>query len=276
MTVFMNANREMDALRVYDEYEHLHNDTSNMLGIKCCIVTKNFHRGNHIIMYRIKNGNDDYMELKNTVIDFYGTFNNISKAWDIFGSVPNDKKEVVMINAMMKALINNTQSIAALKLYDKYQEITDNDDVSHLTAIKACVNTKDITKLTQIHDKVKDTENLSILTALIDFYGVVGDVDAAKHIFDSIDVDERNTVCINVMLKVLVKNDMNKEVLELYDTNENLQDDISHLSALMACRNLENQEKGQDIHRKILKLDKYVSIEVENVLIEFYGHFGNI
>ncbi len=41
MTVFINNNLEQSALKLYDQYDNLNDDTSHMLAIKACIDTNN-------------------------------------------------------------------------------------------------------------------------------------------------------------------------------------------------------------------------------------------
>ncbi len=132
MNVLIKSNNELDALDLYNKYKYLNNNTSNMLAIKGCININDFVGGNKIIN-EMKN-NINGLELQSILIDFYGHFGEINKALNIFN---NCKPNNIIVNTMMKALINDENSIKTLELYNKYESISDN--ISHLTAIKACI-----------------------------------------------------------------------------------------------------------------------------------------
>eukprot|EP01083_Nonionella_stella_P309903 1099174_1 len=153
---------------------------------------------------------------------------------------------IVLVNAMMKALNKNAHSEQALAIYEQYEYI--HDDVSHLTAIKACVMSRNYTKGQAIHSTVGSDCDIFIQTAFIDFYGTFHQIQKAQNIFTSI--ENINTVCVNAMLKAYSNNDMFDKLLQLYDATQGqcLHDDISHLLALKGCIRLNAFEEGQRIH----------------------------
>eukprot|EP01083_Nonionella_stella_P279670 951328_1 len=270
MTALRKKDLHNDALLLYDEYASLHDNTSHMLAIKACINTHNAEKGRSIITERIHTHND--AELYSTLVEFYGHFGEINNAWNVFDDA-KASNNIVLVNAMMKALNKNAHSEQALAIYEQYECI--HDDVSHLTAIKACVMSRNYTKGQAIHSTVGSDCDIFIQTAFIDFYGTFHQIQKAQNIFTSI--ENINTVCVNAMLKAYSNNDMFDKLLQLYDATQGqcLHDDISHLLALKGCIRLNAFEEGQRIHLTYIHGNS-ASVEVLNILIEFYAHFGDI
>ena len=75
------------------------------------------------------------------------------------------------------------------------------------------------------------------------------------------------------MLKGYVNVNYNQQVLELYDKNMKLNDDICHSLAIKACINSNNFIRGQEIENK---LSTNHGIIAKTTLIDFYSHFGYI
>merc|ERR1712176_487435 len=64
---------------------------------------------------------------------------------------------------------------------------------------------------------------------------------------------------------------MNEQCLQIYDEHTAFtDDDIIKILAIKACINCNDLEKGKRIHADI----QNNSIELNNILIAFYGHFG--
>eukprot|EP01084_Bolivina_argentea_P105966 189771_1 len=120
-------NNEYDAVILLHQHnKSVHNDILHNLAIKACINANRFEQGKYIIDEDINcNFTDLYgentvsIELLNTMISFYGCFNDIKHAKQIFHSIPRKKKDIVTITAMMKCCINNNENHLAISLYRK-------------------------------------------------------------------------------------------------------------------------------------------------------------
>ena len=304
MTVFMEHQRESEAMSLYDRWSNgqcdLRDDTSDLLALKSCIVLNDRHRGMAVINERIGDPQSHRVEVQNILIDFYGHFGDVHKAQSIYDLVEDESREIVMVNAMMKALINNGDAHSELDIYDRFER--KHESYSHLTAIKGCIVANEYERGVAIDERVGPNSKLDfksdlklesdsisnskysgtkitdifISSALVDFYGTFGIVERAEVIFKSINPTEINTVCINAMMKAFLKNGHYERVLEVYHEFESFRDDISHLSALKATIELHDFERGLAIHRAIVSHGEVRSVEVDNMSIEFYGHFGEI
>lgn len=271
---YINNEYSEKALLLYDKYPLLHDDISHTLTIKACKNINNFERGKQIHNDISENMrlNDPDIQYFNTLIDFYCHFGDISIAKDILDEIPKQKINPQTINIIIKACIDNNDNEKALAMYDKFQSL--NNDISHLYALKACINTDDFKKGQMIHKCISqnnDFDNIILKNMLIEFYGHFNDTNNALIIFDSINDSQKSTATINSMIKCLISSD---KALILYEQYYGLTDDISHTLALKVCKLTNNQQYGEYIYQTIQ--DKTSNIQLQNTLIDFFGHFGNI
>merc|ERR1712228_1032938 len=75
-------------------------------------------------------------------------------------------------------------------------------------------------------------------------------------------------------MNALNKNKKFRQSLLLYEKYAKLNDDVTHLLALRATQNLNDYDKGLEIHKSVKS--KSPCIELQNALISFYGYFGQI
>lgn len=248
------------------------NDLAIVLALNACLNTNNYNKGKYIHL-NISKKLLNIVHVNNALIAFYGYFGDIYNGEMIFNSIGNNK-DTITINSMIKLYINNGYYNKALNIYQTYNTLT--DVISHFSAIKACIELNEYEIGINIHANIgNNIYDLLLKTTLIDFYGHFGNINMCEILFDSILENEHNNVSINSMMKVYLNNNNYLNVLKLYDKYYLLTDNISHLNAIKACIYSENFQKGVDIYNKII-LNKNKSIELQNTLIEFYGHFGDI
>ena len=278
-----------DALSVYDEYGHLHNDAVHLLAVRACALNKDFERGLRIIEEEI-----DYIrcrhdsQLLNAMIDFYGECGDVESAKRVFWSIADRKENVVSIGSMMKCLIRSGQSQKALTLHRKTSGV--HNDVTNLLALKAAVNVADYEyghRLIAdcIHCPAGDRKgvySVELATTLIAFYGESGDVLAAEGIFHSVPGDQRNVVMVNAMMNAYCLNDAEADCLELMDsvlTSSRFEhvepDHVSFATALKACVQSTALHFGQRIHEHLRRRPEcrwiLQSVDVQICLICVYG-----
>ena len=216
------------------------------------------------------------IQLKTSLIHFYGHCRDISAAKKIFDGIALSERNVVNVSAMMNAFICSDENEAALSLYDSIKDC--DDEICAIMAIKACAKTKNLQKGMEIDQRHKHREDsIALKNALIDFYGTMKDVNTAKLIFDSMSECQRDVVSMGSMLKALVQNECNEEALDLYDDfdRERMADSnfVCHLFAIRACTISQNMQKGKEIICKLGSGTGSVSqnVKMKIALIEFYG-----
>eukprot|EP01084_Bolivina_argentea_P092876 167068_1 len=270
MQCYINNELYMNALNIYENNTDLVDSISNVFAIKSCINTNNFEMGKQIIG-NMKNNIS--VEFENCVINFYGHFKDIKAAQNVFNDISN--KNTVSINCIMDAFIINKCYYDAVYVYDQYSKL--HDDRSHVYAINAYSMIGNIDKVKDIHLKhIKWNENQSIelKNTLIDFYGKHGYIKDSQNLFNDIKDEYKTVVTINCMMNSLCDNKCYDEVLNIYDIWDEIINDISHLLAIKACKNMQNFDKGNEIYNKLKH--KNISSELQSSFIDFYASFGDI
>ncbi len=82
--------------------------------------------------------------IKTELINAYDICSDIKNTFNVFNSVDDNKKDIVFIGAMMKALVNNDYNEEALDVYNNNNNNNKLDDLFHVLAVKACINMNDI------------------------------------------------------------------------------------------------------------------------------------
>ena len=216
------------------------------------------------------------IELKHCLIDFYAEFGDVDKAFHVFNSIPLNKRDIVTIAALMKCYINNGKGKKALDLY--YKSSTINNDVSHVLAIKACINLNDFEAgkriIAQNIDFKNNKHTMVVVNAIIDFYGHFGDIQSAQKLFSAIDGAENDAICVASMMKCLIDNNLNDKAILLFN-RMGINNSVTNMLGIKACINTDNFEFGKKIIDAV-DISKEKDVELLNTIIRFYGHFENI
>eukprot|EP01084_Bolivina_argentea_P082525 149424_1 len=207
MNVYNQYNKYDNVLFIYNKYHSLHDDISHIEAIKACIIGNKLNEGYNIINNINENNECQSIQLKNTLIDFYGHFGDILQAQKLFDEMKRRNEEDAMsVNSLMKVYINNNKNDTALLLYDEHKKSDKINSVSYLLAIRACSNICNFEKGQEIHDTIdnnefEDEQIIFIKTALIDFYSKLKYMNMTLNVFDSMsDAEKINVVVINSMM----------------------------------------------------------------------------
>jgi len=202
------------------------------------------------------------IQLLNTLVDFYGHCGDIDSARQLFEYAHiRDNVSEVTIACWMSALINCGMHNEALAVYDDIEHMNVScDRVCHMLAIKAVSFLRDKEKGCAIHRAVQhQLMDAPLRHALMEFYGIVGDVPAAQQIFEA--TVPMSIACIATMMQVYETNGMPDECLRLFHdihsfSNHELKPNVMcYRSALQACTHDGSKastfEIGQKLHRKL-------------------------
>lgn len=278
------------ALSIYRHFEQNESDKNmndalrHIMALKCCINANDFKYGKQIDdkVTAMGRNTNHFIEFKTTLIDFYGHFGDIDKAFSIFDSISDDNKSVVTIGAMMKCLLNNEYYQQCLDVYQKYSDL--NNNITHLLAIKACGYTQNLVVGKQICSKIDryilDLDK-NLKNTLIEFYGQCGDILNANNIFDSIDDKEKSIENIGAMMNAYYECDLNNECIELFKNINNnwshlMPDIVCYTIMLRACCQSTSYHFGQQIHDDLkinINGNKWMLLDsnIQCGLINFYA-----
>ena len=274
--MFVDNNQNKKALKLYDECNERDmfiDDVSHILVIQACINLNYKHKG-----YKIINMINDKksMKLQGALLKFYSHFKELKKCQEIFDEI--SVKNVVHINCMIQAYVDNDCYENGLMLFDDYYSLIENNTVSHVLALETCIKSNNFEKGIEIQSKIKESKhlnnNIMLNTQQIHFYGHFGETKMAQNIFESISENSKDVVCVSAMMKCMINNHYTKNTLDLYDKYEYLHNDVTHLLAIKACSKLGNQQKGEEIINKIKMNKANWSNELRITIVDFYGHFA--
>ena len=286
MKYYIQYQQANKALEMYDNInDDIKDDGIHVSALKACIKSNNFNKGRQIHQSL---RNNESVKIQTTLIEFYNHFGKRSTAMDIFNSIKNDEMDIVSISSMMKCFIDNKDYESALDLYDKTMSDYNlkQDDICHVLAVKACINTRNYDKGKMIHQSIKHMmkdKKIYLKNVLINLYGESGDIETAKQIFNSIPSRQRDIDIVNVMMKAYLNNNFSGEAIKLYDKINKIKpnkaniktDNISHLLAIKACTVAGNFEKGKRIH-DVIQAQTVNNIQITTALIDFYGKNNEI
>ena len=289
MKVFISHCQYTEALKLFDETGDSNNAITHTLAIKACKgCNDDIHRmRGHAMIQKVENRYSDDLLLKNTMIDFYGHFGDISSALRVFESIPNAMKTTSNINAVMTALTENGDYEYALRVYQQYESLQ--NEVTDLLALKAAKQTDRKNIGITIHHKIRNIKairNIQLLNGLVDFYGHFGDIGAAESILETMSDRQRDSASISSMMNVYLSNDRPHDALRIYKRYKHLGDTLCVTLAVKACSVLRDYENGCSIimrnedekSEKLLESKKpeHVNIDLENTVIHFYGNCKEI
>ena len=261
----------------------IHESWIMKLIIKCESDLSALHTVESFVDFHTRSLSSSSILAKTVFINSYGRCGAVDGANKIFQSIPDTLKDAKCITAMMKAFRINHQYDEAIALYEKYDAL--NDHVSHLCALECCTQSGNVVKGRKIHSRLKLTDSvhdIKVKSALIEFYGQIGDIQSAQQIYKSTAECARNMIVISSMMNALITNDMNRDALRLYHEIERLsaeKDAFCHILALRACINLNDFKRGKAL---IAECNECASpsilddIHFKSMIIEFDAHFTDI
>ena len=309
MRVYMDNNESTKALELYDDMldgedddededeevakyisDGLMDDICHRMAIRACIDTNDMEKGEEIISVNemlagdyFDDEDEESMQMKNTLIDFYGYFGDIDTAIEIFNGMNKDNASV---SCMMNAFIRCDQNEDALQLYDGMKH-SDCDPMIHTLAINAVSNVRDLERGKGIHDEIKDIliDHIELKHALIEMYANT-DIDAALSIFNSIEDEGKTNEIVESMMHGLRRSNMMKECLALFEdirsskyhqVKANL---TCYIIALSACADANiPPEVGTNIHQSLMSYTEgnewmLFDVSIRTALIEMYSFHG--
>ncbi|KAJ0041342.1 hypothetical protein Pint_26763 [Pistacia integerrima] len=119
--------------------------------------------------------------------------------------------------------------------------------------------------------------NVIAFTALLDGYIKLGDVGAARRVFDSL--RDRDVVAWTAMIVGYEQNGLNNEAVDLFRTmiREGPKPNNYTLAAMLSvASSLASLDHGKQIHASALRSGQASSISVSNALITMYAKAGSI
>eukprot|EP01083_Nonionella_stella_P304786 1060666_1 len=299
MTILLRNKHYTQALDVYETYalSQRIDGVSHMLAIKCCSLMNDIKRGKEIHSNLASNHclNNNYansLQLKTSLMEFYGNCcMEMDHAVDVFTSIPDDTKDIICINCMIKTYVSNGRDQLALKLFDectdgRYKRVTKHENISRMLAIKACTNAGYFEKGQSIlRDKSLNiyhrNRDIELKSTVMDFYGNMLDIQNVLNLFNCVDDTKKDIVIIAAMMNAYCISNLNKETIQLFiqyfierSDLKLIPDRICYSIFFDACTSSTSLYYGEKIHQQ-LKSNQNKKVlddaEIQTKLINMYG-----
>ena len=190
----VNNDEGQRAIELYEQCEE-HDDTTQLMFIKACMSTRNYHKCKSLIT---SVSHERSIQFLTTAIDWHGKVGNIEDAKSLFNSISDTQKDAHLIGAMMNAYNNNEKYQEALNLFAcvKDDAIIQLHAVCYITALHCCGSLISEHQGSAIIAELQNEENVDILkdlqvqSAIISFHAKCGQFERAITVFDSLQMDK--------------------------------------------------------------------------------------
>ncbi|KAI5062622.1 hypothetical protein GOP47_0023161 [Adiantum capillus-veneris] len=211
----------------------------------------------------------------NALVDMYAKCGSPNTAHNVFSTLPT--KNIAGWTALISGYADYGHDEEALQCFDRMQaEGVAPDSMSLASSLKACGNTRTLSKGQELHAEVERTGFLAkdtfIGITLINMYVRCGLLTKAREVFDNVQIQE--VAAWTVIMAAYINHAFNEEALMWYDSmwlSGVLPNSVTFGHSLKACGNLRAIVKGKEIHAVIEKLGLFEGdLVICNALIEMY------
>ncbi|KAL8241767.1 hypothetical protein R6Q59_012069 [Mikania micrantha] len=251
-----------------------------MMGILCSCARLSFlKQGKSVHGFVIRNYLDsDNDFLGPALIDLYANCGKFSTCHKIFDTARD--RHIFSWNIVISGYTREGMSEEALDLFIQMRaRMISPDEFTIASIVSACGNMGSLNLGTQMHNYAVKTSLLNefVLNSLIDMYAKCGVLDAACKIFRN--QKHKGVVTWNSMMWGFAHNGKSVEVMNLFDQmylEDQEMDDVTFLSAIQACSDLRDLEKGKWIHHKFITNGVMNNTYVYTALLDMYAKCGEL
>ncbi|XP_022155841.1 pentatricopeptide repeat-containing protein At3g63370, chloroplastic isoform X2 [Momordica charantia] len=234
--------------------------------------------GREVHAYAIKHGLDSDLQVGNTLVDMYGRCCCVKIMGHVFDEIPD--KDFISWTTVIAGYSLNNEHVSAIELFKKALiEGIDVDTMMVGSILSSCIGLKCLSFVKEIHCYIERRSLFDqvLQNALVDAYGGLGNVDYARHMFESI--DSKDVVSWTSMISCYVRNRLPNEALEHFNCmkKSNIEPDfVSLVSILSAAASLSSLKKGKEIHGYLMRKGFAIFGSVASSLVDMYSRCGNI
>uniref|UniRef100_A0A2N9HE39 Pentacotripeptide-repeat region of PRORP domain-containing protein n=1 Tax=Fagus sylvatica TaxID=28930 RepID=A0A2N9HE39_FAGSY len=247
--------------------------------VRSCAVLSALMEGKEVHCNVIKNGFDSDVFVKSSLISMYAQSGETLNSEIIFGEMV--VKNIVSWTAMIAGYVQNGFFKEGLGVFwEMVCSGTQPNAVTLVSILPACAGLEFLSLGKLIHGhgvKVGVDSDISLMNALIAFYGKCGDVVTARSLFDNMVV--KNLVSWNAMIAAYEQNNDGRKAIKLFRRmlNEKVEYDyITIISIVTACASFGALNTGRWLHELVKRKGFDTNVSIANALIDMYAKCGNI
>ncbi|XP_050369953.1 pentatricopeptide repeat-containing protein At1g08070, chloroplastic-like [Argentina anserina] len=247
--------------------------------VRSCAVQSALTEGKEVHCNITKNGFSSDLYVQSSLVSMYAQNGETLNSEFVFNEIV--VKNIVSWTAMVAGYVKNGFYREGLRvLQDMLASGSRPNVVTLVSILPACASLAylDLGKLIHCHGvKVGFDSDMSLMNALIAFYGKCGNLETSISLFDGMVV--RNLVTWNAMIAAFEQNNAGTAAIKLFCRmqNENVEYDyITIVSVISACASLGALDIGKRLHEIVERNGFGTNISITNALIDMYAKCGNI
>ncbi|KAH7315479.1 hypothetical protein KP509_21G051400 [Ceratopteris richardii] len=217
--------------------------------------------------------------LGSALVDMFMKFGFVSRAAHVLQELP--QRNVVSWSVLIAGYVRHEQHHGALKCFDQMkQDGVFPNEVTFMSALRACASLGDLETGKQLHDEINGLEKLDnhveLRTALVDMYVKCGSLTRAHQVVENL--VECDAVPWNVLIAGYIQQDREEESLNCFEIMQQkgvIPDTVTFALILKGCGNFGATIVGENIHHQILRLGLAGSCTRLGIaLMDMYVKFG--
>ncbi|XP_061338109.1 pentatricopeptide repeat-containing protein At3g63370, chloroplastic [Gastrolobium bilobum] len=252
------------------------------LALELCAIDKTLKQGQQLHALLVKtHGLCDSVFLGTKLVHMYGKCGSFLDAKKVFDRM--SERTIFTWNAMIGASVSNGKYLQALELYKEMRLLgVPLDACTFPCVLKACGALFESRLGAEIHGvalKCGYGAFVFVCNALITMYAKCGDLDGSRLLFESIVMENEDTVTWNSIISAHVAEGQFLEALSLFRRMQKVgvaSNTYTFVAALQACEDPSFIKLGMEIHAVILKSNHFADIYVANALIATYAKWGKM
>eukprot|EP00250_Pteridium_aquilinum_P017302 c23559_g1_i1 orf=795-3455(-) len=268
------------ALQIFQQMqlEHVNPTSFTFVSIvRACSSLEALEQGEQIHSQAIALGLESHLFVSNSLIDMYGRCGSLEEAKCVFDGMKY--RDAVTWSALMFGYAQQGRGHAAVQLFEGIKDGgIEQDPVSYIAAIKACVVLGSLEHHRKIHTSVVESgyeSNVYVGSAIIDMYAKDGHLEDACIEFCRLPT--QNVATWSAIIAGHAQHDRAQDALLLFRKME--QDGIepnqvTYVCVLQACSSTAALETGKQVHSKISNSGLGLDVFVGSALIDMYSRCG--
>ncbi|XP_040994937.1 putative pentatricopeptide repeat-containing protein At3g08820 [Juglans microcarpa x Juglans regia] len=247
--------------------------------LKACARLLDFQLGVKIHTLVVKEGFDDDVYVKTSLLCSYASCGYMGHARKIFDDIP--EKNVVCWTAIISGYIGVGQYGEAIDMFQMLLEMgLQPDSFTIVKVLSACTQLGDLRSGAWIDGYMAEIgmgRNVFVATSLVDMYAKCGDMEKARCVFDR--MSEKDIVTWSTMIQNYALNGLPKEALDLFFQmrRENLKPDrYAMVGVLSACARLGALDLGDWASRLMDRNEFLTNPVLGTALIDMYAKCGSM
>ncbi|XP_070056081.1 pentatricopeptide repeat-containing protein At3g09040, mitochondrial [Nicotiana tomentosiformis] len=227
----------------------------------------------------VKQGLESNVYVGSSLINMYAKCQKMEAASEVFNSL--GEKNEVLWNALLAGYAQNGSACEVVKLFRNMRLSSfETDEYTYTSILSACACLEDMEMGQQLHSiiiKNKFGSNLFVGNALIDMYAKCGALGDARRQFEQ--MLTRDNISWNAIIVGYVQQEEEEEAFIMFQKmvlERVVPDEACLASVLSACANIQDLNKGKQVHSLLVKYGLESGLFAGSSLVDMYCKCGNV